>query len=187
MRSERSPTDANNPPDSPIMLGGAQPPSTGGTANIPLEAQRELEASLRISEKLSLQRDAYRNAEQDATVVVGLQVMWLTCGMFVARRGYRFADPIRSWAKPYTDNAVLCKLANPFTVLGSLMAGVTAYQLPRDVRFWLEARTAVQKESARLQAVVEGRKEKLAALGIHAPRSGGHPEAVAATSTKGTS
>lgn len=171
MQSGRANLDANHPPDTPIMLGGPAPvSSTPAGPLISVDKQRELEASLRTAEKHSLQLGAFRSAEHDATVALGLQAMWLTCGVFVARRGYKFADPIRSFVKPYTDNLILCKLMNPFTLVGSLMASVTAYQVPTDVTFWLEARKASAAEAKRLEELTQARERTLQTLGIKVPR-----------------
>jgi hypothetical protein len=175
VHGKMTPVDANHPPDTPIMLGNA-PGTASDARTLPVEVQRELEASLHAAEKLSLQCDAYRTAEHDATVALGMQAMWLSCGLLLARRGYKFADPIRSLAKPYTDNMMICKLANPLTIIGSIMGGVTAYQIPHDLRFWKEARQAVVMESVQLHAASEARKQKLIALGIGVPPTpGGHP------------
>ncbi len=142
MRSARPGLDANHPPDTPIMLGGPQAAATTTTDN---------------------------NAPL-VSVEVQRELEWLTCGAFVARRGYRYADPIRSLVKPYTDNVVACKLANPFSIIGGLMAGVTAYQLPTDVTFWTSARQASFDEAQRLEAVTQARQRTLQSLGIKVPR-----------------
>jgi hypothetical protein len=166
IRSGRSGLDANHPPDTPIILGELP---TESASLVTVEVQRELEASLRESEKIAMQVGAYRSAEHDATVAVGLQAMWFTCGLFVARRGYRYADPIRSLVKPYTDNVVICKAANPFSVIGGLMASVTAFQIPSDVGFWLSARRAAADEAAKLEAT-QLRQRTLASLTVKVPR-----------------
>lgn len=159
--------DANHPPDSPIIVGELPKESLSNPMTVGV--QRELESSLRESEKLSLQLGAYRSAEHDATVAVGLQAMWFTCGLFVARRGYRYSDPIRSFVRPYTENVMLCKMANPFSFIGGLMATVTAYQIPSDVNFWLAARQAAADEAAKLEVITQSRERMLATLKVPRP------------------
>lgn len=62
----------------------------------------------------------------------------------IAVHGFRHADVIRSPVRRWTTNNILCRLANPLCVAGSLSAAWGFFFCPRDYRNWTEAASEVE-------------------------------------------
>lgn len=153
-RSGAAEDDIHYPPDSPFasspeLLGG--PSSSSSTEGLTTEQVREAEAFQREATLRAMQRQSYLQAHSDATWALGLQTGWLAVGLGIARRAYRFADPVHSLVSSFAANpnrVVAAKLMSPVTLLGLTMTAVTLWQLPTDVRFYRDSKAAMEKEEA---------------------------------------
>ena len=164
--SKHGTEDIHHPPDSPFASSPELLSRTGGSGAavssqqnnaLPTEVIREAEAYQREATLRAMQRKSYMQAHSEATWSLGLQCGWLAVGLGIARRAYRFADPVHSLVSSFAANpnrVMAAKVMSPVTLLGLTMSVVTLWQLPTDVRFYLDSKSAIVREEEAMKEAI---------------------------------
>ncbi|EAN80295.1 uncharacterized protein TEOVI_000717100 [Trypanosoma equiperdum] len=134
--------DPRNPPDTPFFTET----TAVERSRIPTEYIRRMEEATRLYAMHREGRHALHTACQIASWTVATQCCWLCVGVWLTVRGYRHANPAHSFVSGMTSNKVFCRVFTPIPVLGLTMMGVTAAQLPRDVKVLITAREGRMEE-----------------------------------------
>ncbi|KAG8345615.1 hypothetical protein ERJ75_001670500 [Trypanosoma vivax] len=162
--------DTNSPPDSPFITDIR----AACSSVMPTKYVRRMEEALRLYALHDEQRLAYSTAYSTALWTVGIQSGWMSVAVWLAVRGYRFADPVQSLASGVTSNRALQRFFTPLPLFGLVMGGLTFAQLPADVRFLLSARDNCKKEEELKHAAMESWSEALAEGAAEVERAGMH-------------
>ena len=81
-------------------------------------------------------------AIRDYSINLAMQSVWFGGASYLIHRGFFYSDHTMSFAASFTKNKFICRLMNPVSIVGLVVAGVTAYQLPTDVSALFSAREA---------------------------------------------
>jgi hypothetical protein len=122
----------------------------------PPEMRRAFSSHITAAHTFDSDYKTMEDAVFDTSLTAGLQAAFMIGSVGLAIRGFRYADFRMSPIRRYTENEIISRSVNLYTVVGGIIGGVTMYQFPSDIGLVMEAR------SMRAQAV-EGREREIKA------------------------
>lgn len=161
------PMSLSFPPDQPFVPDGLE--KTDGLTG---EQRRDAQQHLSKVRQHNAEMQGMEIAIRDYRINLAMQSVWLTGGCYMIRRGFIYCDYTQSFATSFTKNTFVCRLMNPASMVGLLVAGVTAAQLPTDIKALMSAHDWYNKALVSRDAEAAQFQQKMKTVNVGAAVEG---------------